>query len=175
MSLTEKIAPEALKFIFNEDLYMVGPASSERIDIEPSENIQSTDEVRVPDKKKIDSDFIVVLNKSLDAASASHELLQKILGAVNRSMDNVDIIIDPKSQNLKIDNMELVNGSLKLILCFGINPFELGLQSQQINKYQLGIVDSFPVIQADDLASIQNNIDAKKALWLNLKKAFGMN
>lgn len=166
---------DTLKFIYNEDLYSISTAGLETSSsIQTEDKLENTTIPQQPSTQKnlaISNELVIYLKDKLDEKSETGLFLTKILQAINKSLDSVDII-DPTAINVAPD--ELANCNIKALLIFGINPFEIGFQDKQINKYELTAIKNYTVLYCDGLSTIQSDVNAKKALWINLKRAFNI-
>ena len=156
-----KINENALKFIFNEELYRT-PNSSLPNDIETSMSFLGGNKkntlIVVPDNKT--AQIIEKINL---------QFLEKILNSIGLTIDDIIIVNNQPKEKW---STYIRDFSPKKIMFFGVKPFELGLTELEINSYELKHYQGQTLFYADKLEVIKEDVNKKKALWINLKKLF---
>lgn len=100
------------------------------------------------------------------------DFLNKILSAIEISMDNVLTLAIKEQETIKIQ--ENFGGQpISKILVFGILPKRICLNSI-VEKYMVTEIKDTKVIFADSLEQVKNTKELKKNLWLSLKELFGV-
>ena len=155
-----KINENALKFIFEEELYRSPVLIHSKID-------SSTPFIGANNKNIL---ILVPTSGSSEVIQANIlEFLSKILNSIGLTIDDV-VITDNKNQE-KWDQLKN-DFSPQKILFFGIKPFEIGIESLDINTYEVKPFQGNFILYADKLEDIKEDLNKKKALWVNLKKLF---
>ena len=101
-------------------------------------------------------------------------LLEKILASVGQSLDTAQLSQLPENINCRIemaDMASLDHISLPLVMIFGLSPSECSLQIDN-SFYQLIKISSKNYLFSHALSDLANMNDAKRALWMSLKKYF---
>lgn len=154
-----KIHENALKFIFDETLYKTS-------------DIIAQIETTIPHHGGNKKNTLIILPENNSDLVISHEalsFLNKILNSIG--LTEQDVIITKKIPDTTY-NQYTQDFRPDKILFFGIKPFELGVTSLDINTYEVKHHEARLFLYADDLNTIQNDINKKKALWVNLKQLF---
>ena len=101
--------------------------------------------------------------------SAQKALLDKILAAVNMSMDQAQILSWSEERYGRLKLKEVVYPHT--LLLFGISPSSISIQAEQhfYHPYRLGLIT---YIYAHHLDHIADDQDLKKLLWSALKSHF---
>lgn len=156
-----KINENALKFIFSEELYRT-PASSHSNDIESS--------ISFVGKNKKNILIVVPDNEAAQVIKKNNILfLEKILNSIGLTTDDIVIV---NNQSKEKWTTYVRDFSPNKVIFFGIKPFELGITELEINSYELKQYQGQTLFYADKLEVIKEDINKKKALWINLKKLF---
>ncbi|MFN8354722.1 MAG: hypothetical protein U0Y10_09760 [Spirosomataceae bacterium] len=101
------------------------------------------------------------------------DFLEKVLKAVNLTSAEVDFInIDKVDKQADFKDM-LSAKQVHHFLTFGVPLKRLKLEILLV-PYQIKQVEGINFLYADPLATIQQDVAKKKALWVCLKKLFGM-
>lgn len=155
-----KIHENALKFIFEETLYK--SQSSLQAQIESNIHFIGGNNKRtlIITPSNTSSEIIEVETKNF---------LDKILTSIGLS--EKDVIVTKWDSNLKKENY-FNDFAPDKVLFFGIKPFEFGITELDINSYEIKHHDSKLLLYCDDLDVIKQDINKKKALWVNLKQLF---
>lgn len=95
-------------------------------------------------------------------------LLEKIMGAVKRSMDDV-LLVNVKDASIEQIDALLSEQNHRHLIAFGTNKIAA---LNNASLYQLIEVNRKSYLKADALAAIAQNVDMKKALWGTLKAMF---
>lgn len=95
-------------------------------------------------------------------------LLEKIMGAVKRSMDDVLLVNVKDASTEQIDAL-LSEQNHRHLIAFGTSKIA-ALNGATL--YQLTEVNRKSYLKADSLAAIAQNVEMKKALWGTLKAMF---
>ena len=111
---------------------------------------------------------VVILVKELNPTDA--ELLGKILGAVQLTLQTVEVI--EMSKNLNIDLTHIfTQNSVKQLISFGVMMSEVNLMLR-LTPYQILESKGVKFISGVSLTDLQNDIPKKKLLWGALKEMF---
>lgn len=182
MSLNKNISPDTYKYLFDKDIYVLSETSEQASPPEVSTPQVDTSEVKTSnavDKNQVTptprnwKDLIVVTNTDLSQLNEStRAFFTKVLQAIHKSHETLDNVNGTELKSTAF--ADLLQQKVKLILIVDINPFELGIQNTVINKYELTTYQQVPVLYIDEFSKIEQDVNLKKALWLNLKKAFGV-
>ncbi|GAB3332719.1 hypothetical protein GCM10027429_12400 [Marivirga atlantica] len=158
------IEDEYLHLIFGDDVvYLSSDAQSTNADksVVAEEAVKvETEESPVAEVKEEAAAYekppraIVLIHEILKVEHKT--LLEKILGAINISMDDVQLI---QSHPEKFTSLS----GTQLFLSFHPNYAPKG-------EYEINIINNIKVIYAHALAELDQNITYKKQLWGNLKK-----
>jgi len=97
-------------------------------------------------------------------------LLQKILGTTKLGKQQINI---QTYDRMNIDSVHLDDQNKNLVLSFGLNSLELGVQVDN-TKYQMIHVGALSLLFLDPLPVIKTDANLKKALWVNLKTYFNL-
>lgn len=95
-------------------------------------------------------------------------LLEKIMGAVKRSLDDV-LLVNVKDASIEQIEALLSEQNHRHLIAFGTRKVE-ALNTATL--YQLELVNRKGYLKADALAAIAQNVEMKKALWGALKGMF---
>jgi len=159
-----------LKFLIHEDIYLIektGEYSSENPlehNSKPkvSQEKTATSIIEIVLQSPIKSIVILYENRSdVQMPQSDHEYLGKILGAVKKSFDDVQLINTA---------MELTTDILKAKCIISFDS-----SVQLLNKYNLPyqlIKDDSQIIKADKLSTIAQSPELRKKLWGVLQEMF---
>lgn len=95
-------------------------------------------------------------------------LLEKIMGAVKRSMDDI-LLVNVKAASDEQLEALLSEQNHRHLLAFGTHKVQ---QLIEVGKYELTLIERKSYVKADSLKTISENIELKKALWKVLKEMF---
>ncbi len=111
---------------------------------------------------------VVILVKELNPTDS--ELLGKILGAVQLTLQNVEIIEMGKNKDLNLSHIFTQN-SVSQLISFGVMMSEVNLMLR-LTPYQILESKGIKFISGVSLTDLQNDIPKKKLLWSALKEMF---
>lgn len=95
-------------------------------------------------------------------------LLEKIMTAVKRSMDDILLVNVKAASDDQLDAL-LSEQNHRHLLAFGTRKVQ---QLREVGNYELTLIERRSYVKADSLRSISENIELKKALWKVLKEMF---
>ncbi len=95
------------------------------------------------------------------------DLLQKILAAIGKDYESVQIVHVLNNQKLRLSESLDVSVDYTLFL-FGLNPSSLGLQIDP-RFYRCLRIGKWKIINCHTLSFLMKNRSAKKALWESMK------
>ena len=96
------------------------------------------------------------------------ELLEKIMAAVKRSMDDILLVNVKAASDDQLEAL-LSEQNYRHLLAFGTQKVR---QLAEAGKYELRLIDGKSYLKADSLKAISQNTELKKALWKVLKEMF---
>ena len=96
------------------------------------------------------------------------ELLEKIMAAVKRSMDDILLVNVKAASDDQLEAL-LSEQNHRHLLAFGTRKVR---QLAEAGKYELKLIDGKSYLKADSLKAISENMELKKALWKVLKEMF---
>ena len=96
--------------------------------------------------------------------------LEKILGAINRTMKDCNTIEMEKETEFKIFEY-FRNEKSRIILSFGVRPERLGLQLDY-RLYFVQKLNHMTFVFIDNLPALLKSVENRKALWKVLKNLF---
>jgi hypothetical protein len=111
---------------------------------------------------------VVILVKELNPADA--ELLGKILGAVQLTLQNVEVIEMSINPNMDLSHI-FTQKSVNQLISFGVMMSEVNLMLR-LTPYQILESKGVKFISGVSLTDLQNDIPKKKLLWAALKEMF---
>ena len=111
---------------------------------------------------------VVILVGELNPADA--ELLEKILGAVKLTLQNVEVIEMSKTSMIDLSHI-FTQKSVSQLISFGVMMSEVNLMLR-LTPYQILESKGIKFISGVSLSDLQNNIPKKKLLWGALKEMF---
>ena len=111
---------------------------------------------------------VVILVKELNPIDA--ELLGKILGAVQLTVQTVEIIEMSKNPNMDLSHI-FTQKSVNQLISFGVMMSEVNLMLR-LTPYQILESKGVKFISGVSLTDLQNDIPKKKLLWAALKEMF---
>jgi DNA polymerase III psi subunit len=111
---------------------------------------------------------VVILVKELNPTDS--ELLGKILGAVQLTLQNVEIIEMGKNKDLNLSHI-FTQKSVNQLISFGVMMSEVNLMLR-LTPYQILESKGVKFISGVSLTDLQNDIPKKKLLWAALKEMF---
>lgn len=168
------------KYLFeNEVLYrdisiVESPNLVEKVEVSKSIN----QDIEKSVVEKVESEFpkpsIILKHKVLvlinPITDSEKELLIKILKAVGVSIEQVDLIVFNKSQDL--DYQSVISQKITThFISFGIGMSKLGW-SMLLAPYQVKKIEGISFLLADTLKDIEVSQNLKKSLWGALKEMF---
>lgn len=98
------------------------------------------------------------------------ELLEKILGAVQLNLQNVEVIEMSKNKSLNLEHI-FTQKSVNQLISFGVMMSEVNLMLR-LTPYQILESKGIKFISGVSLTDLQNDIPKKKLLWGALKEMF---
>ena len=179
----EKLHPHSLSTIYQEKLYKIDNEF-----ITPNEVIQNEEQIIHPTSIKKDTSRTLIptqgkgINNILiinfDTASEfisqnDSAFLTKIIAATKNNLEECSLV---SAYNKQIVIQDIINQTnAQNIICFGVNPFEIGLKDKTPMKYELSdIGNNSSIIPVDSLKEISQNDEKKKAFWFALKRMFNV-
>ena len=111
---------------------------------------------------------VVILVNELNPVDA--ELLGKILGAVQLTLQNVEVIEMRKNKGLNLEHI-FTQKSVNQLISFGVMMSEVNLMLR-LTPYQILESKGIKFISGVSLTDLQNDIPKKKLLWAALKEMF---
>lgn len=111
---------------------------------------------------------VVILVKELNPTDS--ELLGKILGAVQLTLQNVEVIEMSKNPNMDLSHI-FTQKSVSQLISFGVMMSEVNLMLR-LTPYQILESKGVKFISGVSLTDLQNDIPKKKLLWAALKEMF---
>lgn len=111
---------------------------------------------------------VVILVHELNPADI--ELLEKILGAVKLTLQQVEIIEMSKNFDIDLSHIFMQN-SVSQLISFGVMMSEVNLMLR-LTPYQILESKGVKFISGVSLTDLQNDIPKKKMLWGALKEMF---
>ena len=111
---------------------------------------------------------VVILVKELNLTDS--ELLEKILGAVKLTLQNVEVIEMSKNPNMDLSHIFTQN-SVNQLISFGVMMSEVNLMLR-LTPYQILESKGVKFISGVSLTDLQDDIPKKKMLWSALKEMF---
>lgn len=159
-----------LREFLKDSLYVIDtePQSGENEKVKNGEGTAPTPEDTRSEAIELKS--IVIIIKEKELSSEVSTFLTKILSAANLDDTHYSLFFTHDGKDLPF----VMADTTAKFLIFGISPFELGLQHIQVNKYHLASAESSQYLWGDALDKIKDDANAKKALWLNMKKMFNI-
>ncbi len=185
MSTKETMMNQALaKYLFeNEVLYQEPTVLTESFEdskIAKNQEISKIEEkpTETPIQKEIENSEIVskielkhkVLILTAPITDSEKELLNKILGAVGLTFDQIDFVIFEQSKGLDY-KLILSQKITTHFISFGIGMSKLGW-SMLLAPYQLKKIENINFLLTDNLKDIESSQNLKKSLWGALKVFF---
>jgi DNA polymerase III psi subunit len=113
----------------------------------------------VPDQK-----VLVLVNTITDSEKV---FLNKILGAINLDLSNVNLLILSELDNKNLKSI-LQQNLLTQLVTFGVPLVKINIEIL-LTPYQIREVEGVKLLYSDALSEIENDIPKKKALWNALK------
>lgn len=105
-------------------------------------------------------------NNNLDESKFT--FLSKMLSAVNVNIE--DVLLVNNNVNLSLINLnKIINASI--IFLFDINPKDVGVQ-KQLDLYNINTYNKVKYVFCEDLHSIEQSVNSKKAIWSVLKEIY---
>lgn len=149
---------EFLKYFITEDVYLIPDNRSIQKDLKSPESkvnltaIETTD----PEKKEVEKKFpLTVISYNLE--SKEEKLLHAILNAVKLDVNNIELMEnvskDPNSDKVIIFNTSLI---------------------PEITPYMITNKKGRTYLIADDLITINNDVEKKRKLWSSLQQMFSL-
>jgi DNA polymerase III psi subunit len=111
---------------------------------------------------------VVILVNELNPTDS--ELLEKILSAVQLTLQNVEIIEMSKNPNMDLSHI-FTQKSVNQLISFGVMMSEVNLMLR-LTPYQILESKGVKFISGVSLSDLQNDIPKKKLLWGALKEMF---
>ena len=111
---------------------------------------------------------VVILVKELNPTDS--ELLEKILGAVKLTLQNVEVIEMSKNPNIDLSHI-FTQKSVSQLISFGVMMSEVNLMLR-LTPYQILESKGVKFISGVSLTDLQDDIPKKKMLWGALKEMF---
>jgi DNA polymerase III psi subunit len=111
---------------------------------------------------------VVILVKELNPTDS--ELLGKILGAVQLTLQNVEVIEMSKNPTMDLSHI-FTQKSVSQLISFGVMMSEVNLMLR-LTPYQILESKGVKFISGVSLTDLQNDIPKKKLLWGALKEMF---
>ena len=111
---------------------------------------------------------VVILVHELNPADV--ELLEKILGAVKLTLQNVEVIEMSKNTNIDLSHI-FTQKSVSQLISFGVMMSEVNLMLR-LTPYQILESKGVKFISGVSLTNLQDDIPKKKMLWGALKEMF---
>jgi DNA polymerase III psi subunit len=111
---------------------------------------------------------VVILVNELSPEDAA--LLEKILGAVQLTLQNVEIIEMSKNKDLNLSHI-FTQKSVGQLISFGVMMSEVNLMLR-LTPYQILESKGVKFLSGVSLLDLQNDIPKKKLLWGALKEMF---
>ncbi len=196
MEKTNEISSEIYKSIFqNEDLYLIENNSIESLTLEENQEKSSSIEVTIPvveadstsktiiEKKseivpepiKIEENKkeIPLLLLANDISVAEKVFLEKVLNAVNLSLDEIEIFTKKDLQ--KSDFKTFATGkTYQRIISFGLPYSQIGI-SKMFVPYEITIIKNIQFLMTELLPVVVNDLAHKRIFWACLKQMFNQN
>lgn len=154
----------ALHLMIEEYIYLVDEGK-----VQPKENYdvpETTASVEEAKKTYEVSTAISIYCKS-QPNEAQLKFLEKVMEATKVASGSYMILDESKTAHFQNNHSEKV-------ICFDLNPVELGIQNELFPKYEVKDFASKSLLFVDSLEKIAQNKDKKQALWLGLKRMFGI-
>lgn len=164
-----------LKFLINEDVYIIDQKSEEKVtevlsenkpektkENEPSSVAEPVEELEAPEMPK--NEILVIFDNpsAVELPAADFEYLGKILVAIGKSTDKVDFL------NVA-QNVTNVNGYAQVIAFTPNHKLPVPVSIQQYVAVKL---EGAQLIVADALNNISASTDLRKKLWGVLQQVF---
>jgi DNA polymerase III psi subunit len=111
---------------------------------------------------------VVILVHELNPADS--ELLEKILGAVQLNLQNVEVIEMSKNKGLNLEHI-FTQKSVNQLISFGVMMSEVNLMLR-LTPYQILETKGVKFLSGVSLTDLQNDVPKKKQLWGALKEMF---
>ena len=111
---------------------------------------------------------VVILVKELNPADV--ELLEKILGAVKLTLQNVEVIEMSKNTNMDLSHI-FTQKSVSQLISFGVMMSEVNLMLR-LTPYQILESKGIKFISGVSLTDLHDDIPKKRMLWGALKEMF---
>ena len=131
--------------------------------------------VPIPDKKPVSKNksklMILFNNEQSPYLKRSEEaLLQKILAAIQLTIDDVELVNFNNIRNINYIDL-LKEKVLNQLISFGISLTELNLDIR-LQKYKVEKIEGISVLLADTLDVLETDMERKKQLWRALQLMF---
>lgn len=111
---------------------------------------------------------VVILVKELNPTDV--ELLGKILGAIQLTLETVEVIEMNKNRNMDLSHI-FTQKSVNQLISFDVMMSEVNLMLR-LTPYQILESKGIKFISGVSLTDLQNDIPKKKLLWTALKEMF---
>jgi DNA polymerase III psi subunit len=98
------------------------------------------------------------------------ELLEKILGAVQLNLQNVEVIEMNKNKGINLEHI-FTQKSVSQLISFGVMMSEVNLMLR-LTPYQILESKGVKFLSGVSLTDLQNDVPKKKLLWGALKEMF---
>ncbi len=196
METTDVISNEIYKSIFNnEDLYLIENKPIESKITEESQEKTDLIEVNIPELETDTTSKISIEKKNEtvpepikieenkkeipllllanDISVAEKVFLEKVLNAVNLSLDEIEIFTNNDLQ--KSDFKTFATGkTYQRIISFGLPYSKIGI-SKMFVPYQITIIKNIQFLMAELLPVVENDLAHKRIFWACLKQMFNQN
>jgi DNA polymerase III psi subunit len=111
---------------------------------------------------------VVILVQELNQTDS--ELLEKILGAVQLNLQNVEVIEMNQNKGLNLEHI-FTQKSANQLISFGVMMSEVNLMLR-LTPYQILETKGVKFLSGVSLTDLQNDVPKKKQLWGALKEMF---
>ena len=165
-----------LAHLITEDLYVLkeevktGVQTEELPAIEPSKSEDSEPIYLspLPTEGSNLKHCLVLVESENPMPGNDQGLLEKIMGAVKRSMDDILLVNVKAASDDQLEAL-LSEQNHRHLLAFGTRKVR---QLAEAEKYELRLIDGKSYLKADSLKAISENMELKKVLWKVLKEMF---
>ena len=114
--------------------------------------------------------IVVSLPESEFAQLPQHDFLTKVLASIKHTPSDVGFVNLPPQEKLDIYQVSKET-TLNTLLAFGPGLLDMSSDSK-IHLYKPASIGKIPLLIADVLTTIENDVNKKKSLWVGLQNIF---
>ncbi|WP_026464549.1 hypothetical protein [Adhaeribacter aquaticus] len=114
--------------------------------------------------------IVVSLSEQDFRSLPNNVFLSKVLGAIQHGPGDVGFVNISRGQRLSIYDLSKEN-NVKHLIAFGPGLLDLSADSK-VNLYKPAAIGQYPLLVAEPLENIENDITKKKLLWNGLQTIF---